>query len=203
MSNHIPFEIQEEIMNMFPVKSLLRFRSVCKAWRSLIESSDFITHYRSQQQHLLVSYHDGYEQKYVSIVDDDTFPQQKVSLTFPVSVKEMLYYYPRRISSCHGLVCFYCYSTLKAVIWNISLRKTVTVFVPTSDIYPTTLGFGVCRETGDPKIVNIRYNDMWSQDNVTCIPSQVEVFTLSTGVWRSPYGSNLPRKSIFFIAMIR
>ncbi|MFS8015869.1 putative F-box domain-containing protein [Helianthus anomalus] len=49
MSDHIPFEIQEEIMNMLPVKSLLRFRSVCKAWSSLIESSDFITHYRSQQ----------------------------------------------------------------------------------------------------------------------------------------------------------
>ncbi|MFS8015860.1 putative F-box domain-containing protein [Helianthus anomalus] len=170
MSDHIPFEIQEEIMNMLPVKSLLRFQSVCKAWSSLIESSDFIAHYRSQQQHLL---------------DDDIFPQQKVSLTFPVSVKEMLYYYPMIISSCHGLV------------------KTVTVAVPTSDIYPTTLGFGVCRETGDPKIVNIRYNDRWSQDNVTCIPSQVEVFTLSTGVWRSPYGSNLLKNQFIFIAMIR
>ncbi|MFS8015868.1 hypothetical protein Hanom_Chr15g01361791 [Helianthus anomalus] len=120
----------------------------------------------------------------------------------------MLKYDPRIISSCHGLVCFYCYSTRSstrkaAVIWNISLRKTVTVAVPTSDIYPTTLGFGVCCETSDPKIVNIRYNDMWSQDNVTCIPSQVEVFTLSTGVWRSPYSSNLPRKSIYFYRMIR
>ncbi|KAJ0845018.1 hypothetical protein HanRHA438_Chr15g0708881 [Helianthus annuus] len=115
----------------------------------------------------------------------------------------MLKYDPRIISSCHGLVCFFCDSTRKAVIWNISIRKSVAVFVPTlpSDVYPTILGFGVCRETSDPKIVKIRYNDMWSQDNVTCMPFQVEVFTLSTGAWRSPYGGNLPRKSIFFLPL--
>ncbi|KAF5764815.1 putative F-box domain-containing protein [Helianthus annuus] len=199
MSDHIPFEIQSEIMNMFPVKSLLRFRSVCKAWRSLVESSDFITHYRSQQQHLLVSYHDRYEQKNVLIVDD-TFPQQKVSLSFPVSVKEMLKYDPRIISSCHGLVCFYCDSARKAVIWNISVRKSVAVFVPNSVIYETTLGFGVCRKTRDPKIVKIRYIGWWrSLDiNSTYIPSQVEVFTLSTGAWRSPFGRNLPRTSAHY-----
>ncbi|MFS8015260.1 putative F-box domain-containing protein [Helianthus anomalus] len=45
MSDHIPFEIQSEIMNRLPVQSLLRFRLVCKSWRSLIESSDFIAHY--------------------------------------------------------------------------------------------------------------------------------------------------------------
>ncbi|MFS7894863.1 putative F-box domain, galactose oxidase/kelch, beta-propeller, F-box associated interaction [Helianthus anomalus] len=203
MSDHIPFEIQSEIMNMLPIKSLLRFRSICKQWKSLIDSSDFIAHHNSsqQQRHLLVSYYDNdYKQKYVSIVDDHTFPQQKVFLTVPVSVKEMLEYDDYRIiSSCHGLVCLYCDITHMAVIWNISIRKSVAVFVPRSDIYETTLGFGVCRETNDPKIVKIRYLNEWSRfDKVTCIPSQVEVFTLSTGVWRSPYGTNLPRKSFYY-----
>ncbi|KAJ0568702.1 putative F-box associated interaction domain-containing protein [Helianthus annuus] len=40
---------------------------------------------------------------------------------------------------------------------------------------------------------------MWGhRESVTCIPWQVEVFTLRTGVWRSPYTSNLPRNSIEF-----
>ncbi|KAJ0439848.1 putative F-box associated interaction domain-containing protein [Helianthus annuus] len=43
---------------------------------------------------------------------------------------------------------------------------------------------------------------LWFGDieSITSIPHQVEVFTLSTGAWRSPYGgsSNLPRKSIQF-----
>ncbi|KAJ0693437.1 putative F-box domain, galactose oxidase/kelch, beta-propeller, F-box associated interaction [Helianthus annuus] len=201
MSDHIPFKIQSEIMKRLPVKSLLRFRSICKSWKSLIDSSDFIAYHSSQQQHLLVSYYDNdYEQKYVSIVDDHTFPQQKVFLTVPVSVKKMLEHHPRIISSCHGLVCLYCDSTRTAVIWNISLRKSVVVVVPASNAYKTAIGFGVCRETNDPKIVKIRYIGWWrSVDiNATYIPSQVEVFTLSTGAWRSPFGSNLPRTSVHY-----
>ncbi|KAJ0818201.1 putative F-box domain-containing protein [Helianthus annuus] len=46
MSDNVPFEIQEEIIKRLPVKSLIRFRSVSKSWKSLIDSSNFITHYR-------------------------------------------------------------------------------------------------------------------------------------------------------------
>ncbi|KAM0003095.1 putative F-box domain-containing protein [Helianthus debilis subsp. tardiflorus] len=202
MSDHIPFEIQSKIMNTLPVKSLLRFRSICKSWKSLIDSSDFIAHHSSQQQHLLVSYYDKYndnELKCISIVDDDSFPKQKVSLTLPVKKRCDSYSYPRIISSCHGLVCWYCDTFQGAVIWNISLRKTVTVAVRTCGGYNIAIGFGVCRETSDPKIVNIRHVNRWTHvDNATSIPSQVEVFSLSMGAWRSPYGGNLPRKSIYF-----
>ncbi|KAM0054629.1 putative F-box domain-containing protein [Helianthus debilis subsp. tardiflorus] len=201
MSDHIPFDIQSEIMKMLPVKSLLRFRSICKSWKSLIDSSDFIVHYRSQQQHLFVRYFD-YGRLYASIADDHTFPQPNVSPTSSTSVKELFKYDPRIISSCHGLVCSYCNSTHMAFIWNISIRKSVAVVVPavSNMMFETTLGFGVCRKTRDPKIVKITYISWLSRVdiNATYIPSQVEVFTLSTGAWRSPFGSNLPRKSIWF-----
>ncbi|MFS8020011.1 putative F-box domain-containing protein [Helianthus anomalus] len=58
MSDNIPFEIQEEIIKKLPVKSLIQFRSVSKTWKSLIDSSDFIKHYRGHMQHLLVRYID-------------------------------------------------------------------------------------------------------------------------------------------------
>ncbi|KAJ0638214.1 putative F-box associated interaction domain-containing protein [Helianthus annuus] len=66
-------------------------------------------------------------------------------------------------------------------------------------MFNTQFGFGVCRETtSDPKIVKIRYiNKFAGMESVNDIPWQVEIFTLSTGVWRSPYG-NLPCKSIVF-----
>uniref|UniRef100_A0A251U1I1 Putative F-box domain-containing protein n=1 Tax=Helianthus annuus TaxID=4232 RepID=A0A251U1I1_HELAN len=54
MSDNIPFELQSEIMKRLPAESLIRFRSVCKSWKSLIHSSDFIAGYRGQQ-HLIVS----------------------------------------------------------------------------------------------------------------------------------------------------
>ncbi|RXH90692.1 hypothetical protein DVH24_035456 [Malus domestica] len=38
---HIPEEILFEILVRLPVKSLLRFRCVCKSWNTLISSPDF------------------------------------------------------------------------------------------------------------------------------------------------------------------
>ncbi|KAJ0451450.1 putative F-box domain-containing protein [Helianthus annuus] len=208
MSDNIPFEIQLEIMKRLPVKSLIQFRSVSKTWKSLIGSSRFITEYSSQQQHLLVRYSDSvesiihtkspnrslltrlfrrstarvpvplFEHKYVSVVDDDHH-QHKVSMTH-VPVSE---------NCCCCCACF---------------GERV------GEEYQTALGFGVCRETSDPKIVKIRYVDpLLSSELMTAhltgiripidpISSQVEVFTLSTGAWRSPYGVNLPRNSISF-----
>ncbi|XP_076911210.1 F-box protein At1g47810-like [Bidens hawaiensis] len=87
------------------------------------------------------------------------------------------------------------------VIWNVSIRKAIGVVLPkppTCGTYATSIGFGVCRETSDPKIVKImcigRLRDV---ESIACIPRQVEVFTLSTRAWKSLSG-NLPRKSIFF-----
>ncbi|KAJ0449536.1 putative F-box associated interaction domain-containing protein [Helianthus annuus] len=83
---------------------------------------------------------------------------------------------------------------------NPSTRQPInpTRLPPLDKMFNTQFGFGVCRETSDPKIVKIRYvNKFADMESVNDIPWQVEIFTLSTGVWRSPYG-NLPRKSIVF-----
>ncbi|KAI3725466.1 hypothetical protein L1987_65254 [Smallanthus sonchifolius] len=185
----------------------MQFRSVSKTWKSLIESSGFIAEYSSQQQHLLVSsdYADDYgNEKYVSFVDDHTFPQHKLPLTLPLSLHDY-----DIIGCSHGLLCLYGYrydgndglTTDMAVLWNMSIRKGVVVVVPNvgDEMCTTDLGFGVCRRTNDAKIVKIKYINKWSNvGNISCIPWQVEVFTLSTRAWRSPYTTNLPRKTIRF-----
>ncbi|KAJ0449762.1 putative F-box domain-containing protein [Helianthus annuus] len=201
MPNNVPFEIQEEIIKRLPVKSLIRCRSVSKSWKSLIDSSNFIAHYSSQQQHLLV-YNHLYDSdpNCVSIVDDNTFPQHRVSVTLPPLVKMLGSY--RKLGTSHGLLCLY--NNGRVVIWNPPIRKAVAVVVPNvvdAKMFNIELGFGVCRETSDPKIVKITYftyiDRFRNMESVT-IPQQVEVFTLSTGAWRSPNSGNLPRKSIIF-----
>ncbi|KAJ0456178.1 putative F-box domain-containing protein [Helianthus annuus] len=121
-----------EFLNTLPVKLLLRFRSVCKSWKSLIHNSDFIAHYSSQHQHLLVRYKslDDSKQEYVSFVDDDNFPQHRVCVTVLPLVNNLQY--PLVIGSSHGLLCLYCISPPggKAAIWNPSIRKAVAVGVP-------------------------------------------------------------------------
>ncbi|KAJ0435428.1 putative F-box domain-containing protein [Helianthus annuus] len=216
MSDNIPFEIQVEIVKRLPVKSLIQFRSVSTTWKSLIDSSSFIAEYARQYretQHILFRYRDYHpdnELKFVSIVDDDTFPRKRVSLTYPVLVQ--MFEYHSIIGCSFGLFCFYChdqadgdddpiFGTAMAVLWNPSIRKAVDVVVPNvanGNTYETVLGFGVCRETSDPKIVKITYIVRWDDiESASHIPCQVEVYTLSTGAWRSLSG-NLPRKVIRF-----
>ncbi|KAF5765146.1 putative F-box domain-containing protein [Helianthus annuus] len=196
MPDNIPFEIQTEIMKRLPVKSLLRFRSVSKSCKSLIDSSDFIKHYiGQQQQHLLVRCYDcvaHFEKQSMSIVDDDSLPTQTASVTLPSLVE-----YPNLIGTSHGLFCFYGPSSRRAVIFNPCIRTTLAFAVPrvTNDhLYQTVIGFGVCRHTADPKIVKITLTK--KSDRHINSPWQVEVFTVSTSTWRSAYSTNLPRNSI-------
>ncbi|MFS8015876.1 putative F-box domain-containing protein [Helianthus anomalus] len=200
MSDHIPFELQSEIMKSLPVKSLIQFRSVCKAWKSLIDSSDFIKHYSGQQQHLLVRYQDAvdHKEKYVSIVDDDddTFPMQKVTVTIPPFVFNMLKH-STTMGSSHGLLCLY--NDDMAVIWNPSISKAVAVVLPKrkyNEIWGTDLGFGVCRETLDPKIVKINYvSNPWSV--VESIVTEFAKNSTNFGLVRFvPYGIRIRPSSL-------
>ncbi|KAM0016961.1 putative F-box domain-containing protein [Helianthus debilis subsp. tardiflorus] len=174
MSDNVPFELQVEIIKRVPIKSLLQFRSVSKQWKSLIDSSEFITHHtlkQSQLHHLLVRYTKRSEIKYISIVDDDSFPRHKFSPT--VSPTAKLLTHPRMIASSHGLVCLcgFAYDLKKhlIVLWNPSIRKSVEIELPNK---LNALGFGVCPKTMDPKIVRITRR------------TNAQVYTLSSGAWR-------------------
>lgn len=217
MADYIPLRIQAEIMKRLPVISLIRFRSVSKQWKSLIDSPKFIAdhcviqHHTQSQHHLLLSCLEsgvspwGFVVRFFSIVDDHTFPHHKVLMTTPVSLNELSY--PKQVVAVSGgLFCFYGSKrdVMTAVIWNPSIKKTVTIVVPSSrpDVLPyynTILGFGVCPRTSDPKLVKITFNCRYRKEYAT-IPNQVEVFSLSSGLWKPPLSSSkLPRKSIRYM----
>ncbi|GJV53296.1 zf-CCHC domain-containing protein [Tanacetum coccineum] len=60
--------------------------------------------------------------------------------------------------SSHGLLCF-LYKNM-AVLWNPTIRKTVSIDVHDAlDLpYETFYGFGVCPDTGDPKLVKMIFD---------------------------------------------
>ncbi|KAJ9542048.1 hypothetical protein OSB04_028554 [Centaurea solstitialis] len=209
MSPHLTFDLQIEIINRLPVKSLLQFRSVCKAWKSLIDSSHFIAGYNAppdQPQHLMMSYkvreEEDNEVKYVGFVDDNTtFPQQKFFLTIPHLAREAIV-----IGSSHGLFCFKHYfptfGTEIVLLWNPAIRKSIAIVVP-NEVHPPfhyVIGFGVCPHTKDPKLVKVTYISHYSfMGRRSCFPcQQVMVFTLSSGKWRTSRSNLVPRKSIEF-----
>nr|GFB04446.1 hypothetical protein [Tanacetum cinerariifolium] len=184
--DYIPLEIQEEIMKWLPAKSLIRFRSVSKPWKSHIHSSKFVADHRVQKHRLFVVSYDTEDKrpKWASIADDDTFPQRKLDLTLPIPFNKVM-----QIESSHGLLCLLCKKLV--VLWNPTIIRSVSIDMPDVLGLPgdTTYGFGVCPVTYDPKLVRMKFNSKLGGSYT------VEVFTLSSGVWRSPRG-NLPRKSI-------
>ncbi|KAJ0818483.1 putative F-box domain-containing protein [Helianthus annuus] len=203
MSDDIPFELQEEIIKrVLPVKSLIRFRSVSKQWKSLIDSSEFITHHtlnnKTQPQHLLVRYiTGGTENKYVSIVDDDSFPHHKFSHVVPPTVKLLARGRPFMLDCSHGLVCLLGYTRDRVnrkklvVVWNPLIGKSVGIEIPDPDRAYIVIGFGVCPKTSDPKIVKLsRFFDSDAE-------AKAEVFTLSSRAWRS-VPMNIPFNSLHF-----
>ncbi|GKC85748.1 putative pentatricopeptide repeat-containing protein [Tanacetum coccineum] len=185
MSNHIPFDIQSEIMKRLPVKSLIQFRSVSKQWKSFIDNPKFIKNYHvnhaNPQHHLLVCYELDTVKNYTSIIDNNTFPKQKFPLTAPESLH--LFKGTLLLNSVDGLL-YFCDSypsdskTEMVVIWNPTVRKSVRIVIPKSG--SIVVGFGVCPDTNDPKLVKV------SVDEITSM-WVVEVFTLSTRVWKTVY----------------
>ncbi|GJR00813.1 ribonuclease H-like domain-containing protein [Tanacetum coccineum] len=67
-----------------------------------------------------------------------------------------------------------------AVIWNPSVRKSLGIVIPVPKAENIVVGFGVCPDTSDPKLVKI---------SDAKIPSvwEVDVFSLCTRVWKTVY----------------
>ncbi|KAK9937930.1 hypothetical protein M0R45_014694 [Rubus argutus] len=153
----IPEEIIPNILIRLPIKSLIKFTSVCKSWRSTIKDPSFIrthltrTHNFNDQNatHLLllhtVSSEGTFNQKgRLSIVGfnedpyslhyDNSACNQYCKVEFPIGLKQTMENLCFRVAgSCDGLVLLaddlghYAYNF---VIWNPSIRKYVTLPKP-------------------------------------------------------------------------
>nr|GEZ32719.1 putative F-box domain-containing protein [Tanacetum cinerariifolium] len=147
--------ILDEIMKRLPAKSMLRFRLLSKPWKSHIHSSKFVADHRVQKHRLFVVSYDTEDKspKWVSIADDDTFPQRKLDLTLPIPFNKVM-----QIESSHGLLCLLCRNLV--VLWNPTIRRSVSIDMHDVLGLPgdTTYGFGVCPVTYDPKLVRMKFN---------------------------------------------
>ncbi|GJS59669.1 ribonuclease H-like domain-containing protein [Tanacetum coccineum] len=69
-----------------------------------------------------------------------------------------------------------------AVIWNHTLRKSIGIVISISKAVDIVVGFGVCPDTSDPKLVKIIVDEITSM-------WEVDAFTLNTRVWKIVYTS--------------
>ncbi|XP_043721159.1 F-box protein CPR1-like [Telopea speciosissima] len=195
---NLPEDIILDILSRLPVKSLLRFRSVCKPWCALITDPYFVQMHLSRSLAIntnLILILRKYPKFFY--VDLDVCQQEAaVELDCPFkSPKGYLIF-----ASSNGLVCMFdddgvvCdsqkYKVYHTFLWNPSTEThkklpftPIEVPVNARFAYVAGYGFGYDPTTDDYKVIRvIRFYN--AGDNGYYLIPEVKVYSLSTNSWR-------------------
>ncbi|GMI79453.1 hypothetical protein like AT3G23880 [Hibiscus trionum] len=157
MSDYMPVELVIGILKRLPVKSLVRFRSVCKSWNTLFTHPCFIsTHLQSSLSNntpfLLLNYRKNGKHHYFLHYDNDGVEELK-QLQFP----EFGYAAESPVvGSCNGLICvlLHPFRDFHFLLWNPSIQKYISL--PSAngiECQYINFGFGFDSRTNDYKLL--------------------------------------------------
>lgn len=158
----IPGEIVAEFLSRVPARSLLRCRSVSKAWRSIIDSSSFIklhldrTLQTESDRKIVLQGNDLFWEADLDMVEK-TNKVHYTKLDCPFKSQEGRV--TNVIGSCHGILCLggnYYDKTI--ALWNPTTREIF--HIPSSSKLPCSfvrlgLGFGYDQKSDDYKVLTI------------------------------------------------
>ncbi|EPS69382.1 hypothetical protein M569_05385 [Genlisea aurea] len=175
-----PDELIAEILIRLPVKSLLRFKSVSRSWRSLISSRRFVTKHLMMMklsdfthQRILLNCHGHLKQCSVSSLIHDPIVEPLDWDYSPNPFRNSVWV----VGSCHGMVCLTVDRNRHLVLWNPSLkifRQLPDFGVSFGSYFAYGLGFD--SSTDDYKLVG------FYKDGGNCIV--VKVYSLKSNEWR-------------------
>ncbi|XP_039040427.1 F-box protein CPR1-like [Hibiscus syriacus] len=182
MSDYLPTEVIIDIFKRLPVKSVVKCRSVCKSWNSIICDPSFIsTHFQASLSipfnntpFLLIRCLKNGKENYSLHYDNYGFDEFK-QLQCPAfeCVSHSMY-----LGCCNGLICLGSdsHGDMDFVFWNPSIRKYVSLPQPTigciNYVSPlnSAFGFGFDSRTNDYKliIVGVYKGDILFSLNENC-----------------------------------
>ncbi|XP_074265445.1 F-box/kelch-repeat protein At3g06240-like [Silene latifolia] len=193
-SKFLPPEVWNQILSKFPAKTLLKFRCVCKYWRSIIDNPNFVqihfqhSQFNSENNRLLVALEGmgcSGDQGYLLTVRD----AQTLGI-FDRIFRTHSYKY-RIITSCNGLLLVaqfrYNYNQEEELrLWNPSIRKSL--ILPTCPFRPYSLDglncylFGIAPSSKDYKVVAFKFkvDDTLGEEGKKML---LAVYTLSNRQW--------------------
>ncbi|XP_028751227.1 F-box/kelch-repeat protein At3g23880-like [Neltuma alba] len=206
MSDRLPQEIVEEILHRLPVKSLVKFITVCRAWNSLITNRTFVSDHLNRTiqasnsrgslffQFSLIGYKGQinlHPEQFYSLYSVNQQTDHFSVERFPLS---HLFRRDRPqifAGTCNGLVCAADYSSFHSttiLIWNPLLRKYLVLPKPImtcknrksqlDDKYHLHFGFGFDSKNNDYKVIRLM---------ILCAEQDtphVEVYSLVSRSWR-------------------
>ena len=180
----LPDEIVLDIFARLPVKSLLRFRCVCKPWYSSIANPNFITTHLLNHNH-----HHGYvihirwnipkpssgsspsSGQVCTLTCDrtyETISEFRVPFTFQSGFSHF-------VGSCNGMLCFTSSRSWSNVVylWNPSIRKFKRL--PNNQFPNMIFGIGYDSQNNDFKVVGISRTFAKSK-----LPPELRVYSLNS-----------------------
>ncbi|KAL5725859.1 hypothetical protein ACHQM5_008951 [Ranunculus cassubicifolius] len=174
-----PEEVTVEILARLPVKSVSRFKTVCKPWNNLISNPYFA---RKQLKHgsklkILFRGSDIFESKFYSADYDK--PDEQVMLNLPSSYVGWSY------NSCDGLFVLSDVGEEDLVcIWNPSTGERYNLPVPfpedsSCNKFNVKYGIGFDPTTEVYKVLRIEYCRCHMPDK-----NQIFLYTLNSNSWR-------------------
>ncbi|KZV16620.1 hypothetical protein F511_12076 [Dorcoceras hygrometricum] len=191
-----------EILSKLPVKSLVRFRCVCKSWYVLVRDPTFITkHYKNlsskEGDHLLVIKRDNITNgRVVSLLKngrDIAFGDRELPPFFNATFGHV-----RLIGPCNGIVALYGFHD-NIALWNPiigDLKLLLASQLPRlchAKIRGGDLGIGFDPITNDFKVVQILFC-VCPESHLT---SQVEIYSSKTNSWKK-HGSSMPANIMYY-----
>ena len=200
-NNHLPYDIVLNILGRLPVKSVARFRCVCKSWDSSITTPYFIS------THLNHNNKDPYEDGNGYIIHMASWKARRVisfstsmsspsppSLPPKTSICTVAYGHTfdkifeieipfdfssnctQMVGSCNGLLCL-ADSNNVIYLWNPSIRKFKKLpHTCLGNLNNVTLGFAYCSENNDYKVVMTSHSFLSTYE--------IGIYTLSSDSWR-------------------
>ncbi|XP_010484813.2 PREDICTED: F-box/kelch-repeat protein At2g43445-like [Camelina sativa] len=187
-SSYVPSHLLKEIFLRLPLKSLVKFKTVSKEWRSILESNRFVEMHLSFQksdkscQKILAAHH---------CYCGAPLPSVLSGVRFKGDDEEVVYLHcesTRPSMSCDGLVC------IPVPGWVTVLNPStgqLRRFLSGPDPVPSgnwAMGFGRVKGTGSYKVVRMFFN-----------PNHYEILDVNIGEWRKlsppPYEVDAGRRS--------
>ncbi|KAM7511391.1 hypothetical protein LguiB_010266 [Lonicera macranthoides] len=180
-----------QILLKLPVKSLLRFKCICKYWYTLIKSHYFSSqyyHHHNNRIQLLVHHCILYIEKSAFAL----FPNEMLDMHQHLNYLHMPTYLTNVVGPVNGLFLLHkdwCSRGSHLALWNPATRKFRTVLRLDSNLSQWFMteenyfGFGLDHFTNDYKVIWIRY--FWNEKlRVAYDPPVIGVYTLGTDSWR-------------------
>ncbi|OVA20841.1 F-box domain [Macleaya cordata] len=196
MSSFLPDGIIVDILSKLPVKSILRFRCVCKPWCNLISNPNFVKIHlinhaivKEKFNILLKDYNHLYSMEYYDSSSSNTC-YEAVEIDYPFKSQE----YPVEIfGSCNGLLCINPPGPgCNICLWNPSTKEYKEIPSPhdqfdINNFLGYAYGFGYDCNIDDYKLVRVicLYGASSDDDDEEVFYGcEVQVYTLGSNSWK-------------------